>query len=102
MTHNPQDAKPEKVKELGKKEGVYVGESARSILERVNEHRGDIQARKDDSHVVKHWLSSHQDLNSPQKFRIKVIGKFQDAMTRQINEAVRIYLRVENVLNSKS
>ena len=90
---NPEeDAKPEKVGELSKKEGVYVGESARSIFERANEHRGDVQGRKDDSHVVKHWLSSHQELNSPPKFRIKVIGKFQDAMTRQIAEAVRIDL----------
>ena len=47
---NPEeDAKPENVRELGKKEGVYVGKSARSIFERA-------------------------------KFRIKVIGKFQDAM----------------------
>ena len=100
---NPEEeTKPEKVRELGKKEGVYVGESARSIFERASEHRGDMLARKDDSHVIKHWLSSHQELNSPPKFRIKVIGKYQDAMTRQIAEAVRIDLRGENVLNSKS
>ena len=79
-----------------------MGESARSIFERANEHRFDMLAKKDDSHVVKHWLSSHQELNSPPKFRIKVIGKYQDAMTRQIAEAVIIDLRGEYVLNSKS
>ena len=61
--------------------GVYVGESARSIFERANENRGDMLAKKDDSHVINHWLSSHQELNSTPKFKIKVVGKYQDAMT---------------------
>jgi hypothetical protein len=47
---------------------------------------------KGDSHRVKHWLSSHHELKSLPKFRVEVVGSDQDAMTRQIAEAVRIDL----------
>ena len=47
-------------------------------------------------------IESHQDLQEPPKFRFRVIRSFKDAMTRQISEAVRIELRGEGVLNSKS
>ena len=40
--------------------------------------------------MVKLWLSSHQELSSPPKFRVEVVGSYQDAMTRQIAKAVRI------------
>ena len=52
--------------------------------------------------MIKHWLSSHQELNSPPKFKIKVVGRFQDSFTRQVSEAVRIELRGEHILNSRS
>ena len=57
---------------------------------------------KDDSHMIKHWRLSHPDLQEPPKFNIMVVASFQDAMSRQLSEAVRIDLRGENVLNSKS
>ena len=81
---NPEEGRKKKkegAKDLGDKQGVYVGESTRSI---------------------KHWLSNHQELKSPPKFRIEVVGSFQDAMNLQIAEAVRIDLRGEQFLNSKS
>ena len=92
----------EKERDLTKKIGVYVGESARSIFERAREHGGDYIGMKEDSHMVKHWLTSHSDLQEPPMFRFRVIRSFKDAMTRQISEAVRIELRGEGVLNSKS
>ena len=92
----------EGTKEMNSKQGVYVGESARSIFERAKEHQADEEGRKEDSHRIKHWLSSHQELKSPPKFRVEVVASYRDAMTRQIAEAVRIDLRGENVLNSKS
>ena len=52
--------------------------------------------------MIKHWLTNHQDLENPPKFKIKVVGKFQDSFTRQVSEAVRIELRGEHILNSKS
>jgi hypothetical protein len=44
----------------------------------------------------------HPELNATPKFRFKVVLSFRDALTRQLSEAVRIELRGENILNSKS
>ena len=50
----------------------------------------------------KHWRLAHPDLEEQPKFRINIVGKFQDAMSRQLSESIRIELRGEKVLNSKS
>ena len=72
---NPEDdAKKESVKDLNKKSGVYVGESARSIFERAGEHHADLINKNEDSHMLKHWLSSHPEAKDPPTFRIKVLG----------------------------
>ena len=99
---NPVDAMKEKEADLGKRQGVYVGESSRSIHERALEHNGDYQGQKDDSHMMKHWLTSHADLDAPPAFRFRLVRSFPDALTRQISEAVRIDLRGEGVLNSRA
>ena len=41
-------------------EGVYVGESVRSMFERAGEHWADVVAKKEDSHISKHWVRSAQ------------------------------------------
>ena len=99
---NPVDARKEKEADLGKRQGVYVGESSRSIHERAFEHDGDYKGQKDDSHMMKHWLTSHADLDAPPAFRFRLVRSFPDALTRQISEAVRIDLRGEGVLNSRA
>ena len=55
---------------------------ARSICERAQEHRQD-------SHIYKHWRITHPEVQEPPKFNIKVVQSFQDALSRQIGEAVR-------------
>ena len=82
--------------------GVYVGETARSIFERSKEHWSDRLAEKEDSHMIKHWQIDHPELPEPPKFKFKVVASFQDALTRQVSEAVRIDLRGSGVLNSRS
>ena len=82
--------------------GIYVGESSRSMYERAKEHEADKQALSEDSHQVKHWLTDHQELLAPPKFNFKIIQTFQDPLSRQLAEAVRIDLRGEGVLNSKA
>ena len=52
--------------------------------------------------MIQHWLSCHRELSGPPKFRMKVVRSSQNAMKRQISEAVRIELRGEHVLNSLS
>ena len=81
---------------------VYVGETGRSIFERSSEHVKDAQSQKEESHMVKHWLTDHpQEVNLP-PFKFKVVASFQDALSRQVAESVRIDMRGGLVLNSKT
>ena len=57
---------------------------------------------KEDSHMLKHWVCDHPDLLEPPKFKFRIIRSFQDPLTRQLAEAVRIELSGEEILNSKS
>jgi hypothetical protein len=84
------------------KEAVYVGETGRSIYERAGEHWNDRLTGKDDSHMIKHWKISHPDLPEPPAFKIRVVAGYPDALSRQIAESVRIDMRGDKVLNSKT
>ena len=46
---------------LGDGRGIYVGESSRSIYERAREHEMYRVKCSEESHQVKHWLSSHEE-----------------------------------------
>ena len=81
--------------------GIYVGETSRSLYERAKEHQADKEARSEDSHQVKHWVLDHPDLLAPLRFKIEIVRSFQDPLSRQLSEAVRIDLRGEGILNSK-
>ena len=67
-------------------------------LERAGDHHADMVGRKEDSYMVKHWLSSHQEGPAPPKFRFNVIAR----LSRQLVEAVWIDLRGKDILNSRS
>ena len=82
--------------------GVNVGESSCSIYVRAKEHVADREKQAEDSHQIKHWITSHEELLAPPKFVFKIIKTFQDRQTRQLAEAVRIDLRGEDILNSKA
>ena len=81
---------------------VYVGEYGRSIFERAGEHWHDAEAGAEDSHMWKHWHNCHGDSGPVQKFKIKVVSSFRDALTRQVAESVRIDRRGGQILNSKT
>ena len=83
------------------RDGVYVGESSRSLHERAVEHVRDAKAFSVKSHIVKHWMKTHPSLPNPPKMEFKVTGKFKDCLTRQISEAVRIGNSRDTLLNSK-
>ena len=52
--------------------------------------------------MVKHWHLSHKDVGGDPQFRIRMVKSFGDALSRQISESVRIDLRGDNVLNSRT
>ena len=102
MECNQTDILYKKGAKLSDCEGVYVGESGRSLHERAGEHLHDAGAGKEDSHMIKHWQEHHGGSGDAPRFHFKLISSFQDALTRQVSEAVRIDLRGGGVLNSKS
>ena len=80
---------------------VYVGETSRSLFERAREHIKDGEAKTEDSHISKHWEQEHPGEPMPE-FRFKIIRSFKDSLSRQVAESVRIDLRGEGILNSKT
>ena len=78
--------------------GLYYGESSRSLYERSK----DRMDGEDDSHQVKHWKLDHPDLEAPPAFKFKMLSSFQDPLTRQLSESVRIERGGFQILNSKS
>jgi hypothetical protein len=83
------------------REGIYVGESSRSIHEQALELVKDAQSFSTKSHIVKHWMTSHPSLPNPPEMQFSVTGMFRDCLSRQISEALRINLSKDVLLNSK-
>ena len=83
------------------REGIYIGESSRSIHERVVEHVRDAKTFSTKSHIVKHWMTSHPSLPSPPEMEFSVTGRFKDCLSRQISEALKINNSPDILLNSK-
>ena len=82
---------------------VYEGESSRSARIRGAEHLADYEKQRSNSVLLKHKLNEHQQ--EEMRVKMKITRKFQDPLTRQANEAVRISQRNKNkgeLLNSKS
>ena len=80
---------------------VYEGESARSARIRGAEHLKDLEKKNPKSALYKHVQTHHN--NEEVKFEMEITKNFRDALTRQANEAVRIYSRPgTELLNSKS
>ena len=90
-----------KWKEFKTMVGVYVGETARSLYERVGEHWQDVQGGKEESHMLKHWQEFHSLEEDGPRFKVRKVSSFRDSLTRQISESVRIDLRGENVLTAR-
>ena len=80
---------------------VYEGETGRSARIRGTEHVKDFEKKKEKSVLFKHKLTDHKD--ETVKFKMEITKKFKDSLTRQANEAVRIFGRPSTEsLNSKS
>ena len=74
----------------GSSDGIYIGESGRSLYERSKEHLEDAKNHKDSSHIWKHWALCHQDLMVQPVFKFKVIRVHKSCLDRQLHEAVKI------------
>ena len=81
--------------------GVYLGETSRSLHERMAEHVEDAVKFRSGSHIVKHWMEEHKDLGEMPPWRYRTIQSFKDCLTRQLTEAIAISLSNDSLLNGK-
>ena len=83
-----------KVAELKQEEILkfrYIGETSRSAYERGVEHFKDLEFTRSTSHMLKHAVIHHPDLDPNRvEFRMKILSSHQSAFERQIREAVLI------------
>ena len=80
---------------------VYEGETGRSARIRGAEHLKEYEKKLDKSVLFKHKMADHR--HEQVRFKMEITQRFQDALTRQANEAVRISIRPSHeLLNSKS
>ena len=87
----------------------YIGETARSGYRRSVEHLGDLQSRKEESHMLTHLEECHRgaelNLTSAEgvskAFQFKILKKHPSSMRRQITEAVKIRRAGDSALYSK-
>ena len=82
------------------REGIYFGETSRSLHERSLEHVADAKEFKEGSHMVKHWMIHHPSEVKQPPFKFTIISMFRDCLSRQIGEAMRILFSKDKLLNS--
>ena len=75
---------PSSVNPVASREGIYIGESSRSLFERSIEHHNDAKTMSKKSHMVKHWMLTHPDSDTIPAFRFTIIAQYRDALSRQI------------------
>jgi hypothetical protein len=75
--------------------GIYYGETSRSLFERSKEHFKDAADFSEGSHIIKHWLTSHEEEEKCPDFKFRIVG-------RQVSEAVMIHYSKDILLNSKN
>ena len=80
---------------------IYIGETSRSIQERLAEHHADLKNRRERSHMLKHQVLHHNKEDTP--FVMRAVSYHRSALSRQTAEAVRIMRRGGEgaILNSK-
>ena len=99
---NPEAKGSKYIKTTGDPPSVYVGETGRSIQERIKEHHDDERKMSNKSHMWKHRVLHHQGGTAP--FVVKAVSFHKTALSRQAAEAVRIRRRGGEgmILNSRA
>ena len=80
--------------------GKYIGETYRTLHERVREHKASLRRWESGSFMLKHWALKHPEMLAPPEFKFSVLKKHDSPLSRLIHEAVII--AKEATLNSKN
>ena len=88
-------------------ESEYVGETGKNAYTKSKQHMGGLKRKSEDSAFYKHWRNCHETPCEEKSVRLenyefKVDKSYQDPISRQINEMVRISNFQGTLLNSKS
>ena len=79
--------------------GCYIGETARTLSERANEHKKSLKRYENKSFMFKHWALVHPELLTAPEFKFKVLKCFKDPLSRLVHEAVVIEVKAS--MNSR-
>ena len=81
-------------------EGMYIVETSRTLHECAVEYMQDTEAYSAKSHIVKHWILSHPEMNTPPQIAFRITSIYRDCLYRQIGEALN-YTK-DKIINSKN
>ena len=84
------------------REGIYLGESSRSLYEHSKENLRDAESFDPGSHIVKHWMNEHPNMKDCLEFSFSILSRFRDSLSRQVAEAINIQYTKDQLLNSKT
>ena len=85
----------------------YVGETGKNGYTRSKQHMGGLKTKNEANAFYKYWRNCHETPGESESARLenyefRVEKSFQDPMSRQVNEMVRISTFQGTLLNSKS
>ena len=84
-----------------KRKTVYEGETGRNGFTRGAEHLASLRLESEEHPLWKHCMLEHD--GTKVEFSMKVCGRFQSCMVRQVNEPVRMLrAKADCLMNSKS
>jgi hypothetical protein len=85
----------------------YIGETGKNAYTRGKQHLAGLKGKNPENAFYKHWNNAHEtpcesESRRIQNFKIRVTRTFQDPMSRQVDEMVRMSNFRGTLLNSKS
>ena len=81
-------------------EGLYVGQSSRTLYERACEHMNGLKNLDTANFLFKHWATAHSEMLTSPEFQFKVVKCHKSPLDRMLHEAVRIIDKA--TMNSRS
>ena len=82
--------------------GIYIRKSSRSLAENRSEHFHGVDTFSNKSHMIKHWMISHGEMETMPPFKIKILKQYMDCLSRQVWDAIQILMSKDQLLNSKN